>query len=73
METWQSRKFAEHGIDLNFVQGNVSQSVHGTLRGRHYQVEQTQGKLVRVVHGAAFDVAVDDSLACASWQSKTRP
>ena len=59
METWQSRKFADHGIDINFVQGNVSQSVRGTLRGLHYQIEQAQGKLVRVVHGEAFDVAVD--------------
>jgi dTDP-4-dehydrorhamnose 3,5-epimerase len=59
METWQSRKFAEHGIDTNFVQDNVSRSVRRTLRGLHYQVEQAQGKLVRVVQGEVFDVAVD--------------
>ena len=59
METWQSRKFAEHAIDASFVQDNVSQSARGTLRGLHYQVEQAQGKLVRVVQGEAFDVAVD--------------
>ena len=59
METWQSSKFADHGIDANFVQDNVSQSTRGTLRGLHYQVEQSQGKLVRVAQGRAFDVAVD--------------
>lgn len=59
METWQSRKFAEHAIDAKFVQDNVSQSARGTLRGLHYQIEQAQGKLVRVVQGEAFDVAVD--------------
>ncbi len=59
METWQSRRFAEAGIDLDFVQDNFSQSSKGTLRGLHYQIEQAQGKLVRVVQGEVFDVAVD--------------
>lgn len=59
METWQSSKFANHGIDAKFVQDNVTQSTRGTLRGLHYQVEQAQGKLVRVAQGEAFDVAVD--------------
>ncbi len=59
METWQSRKFREHGIEVNFVQDNVSRSSRGTLRGLHYQIKQAQGKLVRVVRGEAFDVAVD--------------
>jgi len=59
METWQQRRFAENGIDVNFVQDNVSHSSRGTLRGLHYQIEQTQGKLVRVTEGEVFDVAVD--------------
>ena len=59
METWQARHFLEAGIDANFVQDNFSQSSHGTLRGLHYQIRQTQGKVVRVVAGEVFDVAVD--------------
>lgn len=59
METWQRRKFAEAGIDHDFVQDNHSRSVQGTLRGLHYQIRQPQGKLVRVTAGEVFDVAVD--------------
>lgn len=59
METWQARRFREAGIDAEFVQDNVSQSSKGTLRGLHYQIRQPQGKLVRVVAGEVFDVAVD--------------
>lgn len=59
METWQRKTFAENGIDYDFVQDNHSKSSQGILRGLHYQIEQTQGKLVRVVEGAVFDVAVD--------------
>ncbi len=59
METWQRKNFAENGIDYDFVQDNHSKSSHGILRGLHYQMEQTQGKLVRVVEGSVFDVAVD--------------
>jgi dTDP-4-dehydrorhamnose 3,5-epimerase len=59
METWQSDRFADHGISADFVQDNFSQSTRGTLRGLHYQIEQAQGKLVRVVRGEAYDVAVD--------------
>jgi dTDP-4-dehydrorhamnose 3,5-epimerase len=47
------------GVDVNFVQDNHSRSTQGVLRGLHYQIEQPQGKLVRVVRGAVFDVAVD--------------
>ena len=47
------------GLNLNFVQDNHSQSARGVLHGLHYQIQQTQGKLVRVVSGAVFDVAVD--------------
>ena len=58
-ESWQKRRFAEAGIDADFVQDNHSRSVANTLRGLHYQVEQTQGKLVQVTSGTVFDVAVD--------------
>lgn len=59
METWNSTKFAELGLDLNFVQDNHSRSRQGILRGLHYQAQQAQGKLVRVTSGKVFDVAVD--------------
>ena len=51
--------FAATGVDVEFVQDNESRSRRGVLRGLHYQVQQPQGKLVRVVQGAVFDVAVD--------------
>jgi dTDP-4-dehydrorhamnose 3,5-epimerase len=59
METWNSREFSAAGIDAVFVQDNMSQSARHTLRGLHYQIRQPQGKLVRVVRGEVFDVAVD--------------
>ncbi|QID16778.1 dTDP-4-dehydrorhamnose 3,5-epimerase [Nitrogeniibacter mangrovi] len=60
MESFNARRFAEAtGVDLPFVQDNHSRSQHGVLRGLHYQIRQPQGKLVRVVRGAVFDVAVD--------------
>lgn len=59
METWHSDCFAEHGISAEFVQDNVSSSSRGTLRGLHYQIKQAQGKLVRVVQGEVYDLAVD--------------
>lgn len=59
MEVWNERIFREAGLDLHFVQDNHSKSRRGTLRGLHYQREQPQGKLVRVLSGAVFDVAVD--------------
>jgi dTDP-4-dehydrorhamnose 3,5-epimerase len=59
METWNERVFAENGLPLKFVQDNQSKSVKNTLRGLHYQIKQTQGKLVRVISGEIFDVAVD--------------
>lgn len=59
METWQEHKFSDAGIDARFVQDVHSRSVGGTIRGLHYQIEQPQGKLVRVIAGKIFDVAVD--------------
>jgi dTDP-4-dehydrorhamnose 3,5-epimerase len=59
METYQARIFAQAGIDCNFVQDNHSKSTRSTLRGLHYQIRHAQGKLVRVVAGEIFDVAVD--------------
>lgn len=60
LESWNARVFAEAtGVTLPFVQDNQSRSAHGVLRGMHFQVQRPQGKLVRVVRGAVFDVAVD--------------
>ena len=60
LESWNRRTFAEAtGVEREFVQDNHSRSGKGVLRGMHYQLEQTQGKLVRVVIGRVFDVAVD--------------
>jgi len=59
METWEARKFAQGGIDAQFVQDNHSASGQWVLRGLHYQLRQPQGKLVRVTRGEVFDVAVD--------------
>ena len=58
-ETWHQSKFAEAGICPDFVQDNHSRSTRHTLRGLHYQIQCPQGKLVRVVSGKVFDVAVD--------------
>jgi dTDP-4-dehydrorhamnose 3,5-epimerase len=58
-ESWSARLFEDAGLEATFVQDNHSRSAAGVLRGLHYQVRQAQGKLVRVVRGAAFDVAVD--------------
>jgi dTDP-4-dehydrorhamnose 3,5-epimerase len=60
MESWNQRAFdAATGLACRFVQDNHSRSAKGVLRGLHYQVAQPQGKLVRVVAGRVFDVAVD--------------
>lgn len=59
LETWQESKFASAGIATHFVQDNHSHSSQWILRGMHYQVQHSQGKLVRVTRGAVFDVAVD--------------
>ncbi len=59
LESWNRRTFADLGLELDFVQDNHSRSARGVLRGIHYQIRQPQGKLVRVVAGSVFDVAVD--------------
>jgi dTDP-4-dehydrorhamnose 3,5-epimerase len=67
-ESWNRRAFAELvGRDVEFVQDNHSASARGVLRGLHYQVRQPQGKLVRVVAGEVFDVAVDLRRASATF------
>jgi dTDP-4-dehydrorhamnose 3,5-epimerase len=70
-ESFNQKAFNEAtGLDVNFVQDNHSRSAKGVLRGLHYQIKQPQGKLVRVVRGAVFDVAVDlrkSSAAFGKW------
>ena len=70
METYSLRDMTEAGLDMNFVQDNQSMSVKGVLRGLHFQKEYPQGKLVRVIKGRVFDVAVDlrrDSETYGKW------
>jgi dTDP-4-dehydrorhamnose 3,5-epimerase len=70
MESWNKRAFADLGLDLDFVQDNHSRSAKGVLRGLHFQNPNPQGKLVRVVSGRAWDVAVDlraSSPAFGKW------
>ncbi len=60
LESFNQKNFSQAtGLDVNFVQDNHSRSVKGVLRGLHYQIRQPQGKLVRVVRGAVFEVSVD--------------
>lgn len=59
MEIYETRKFSQAGITDAFVQDNHSGSMHGTLRGLHYQIQHTQAKLVGVVAGEIYDVVVD--------------
>ena len=58
-ESWQQQVFADAGIQADFVQDNHSRSIKNVLRGLHYQIRQPQGKLIRVIVGEVFDVAVD--------------
>ena len=59
METWNARRYRDAGLDVEFVQTNVSRSARGVLRGLHFQNPNPQGKLVYVLEGEVFDVAVD--------------
>ena len=70
METYNQRDMQEAGLSMNLVQDNQSMSVKGVLRGLHFQKEHPQGKLVRVIRGRVFDVAVDlrkDSPTFGKW------
>jgi dTDP-4-dehydrorhamnose 3,5-epimerase len=58
-EVYHRDRFGEAGIDVEFVQDNLSRSCRGTLRGLHYQIKRPQGKLCQVVRGEAFDVVLD--------------
>ena len=59
METYQQRRYIEAGIESIFVQDNLSRSIRGTLRGLHYQLKHAQAKLIQVIEGTIFDVALD--------------
>lgn len=70
MESYNKRDFEEAGLDMTFVQDNESSSARGVLRGLHYQKQYPQGKLVRVIRGSVYDVAVDlrkDSETFGLW------
>ena len=74
LETWNAARYREHGLDAGFVQDNVSYSTHGVLRGLHYQDPHPQGKLVMVLRGEIFDVAVDireDAATFGTWEGVT--
>ena len=71
METYEKNEFAKNGIDCDFVQDNQSKSSKGVLRGLHFQKSHPQGKLVRVISGEVFDVAVDcrpESKTFGKWE-----
>jgi dTDP-4-dehydrorhamnose 3,5-epimerase len=67
LETWRKKNYEAAGVDLNFVQDNVSVSKKGVLRGLHYQYPHSQGKLVQVLAGEVFDVAVDIRLGSPTF------
>ena len=70
MESYNRRAFSEVGLSMEFVQDNHSKSSKGVLRGLHFQKKYPQGKLVRVISGTVYDVAVDirrDSDTCGKW------
>lgn len=72
LESYNAAKFAEIGIDLNFVQDNHSRSGQGVVRGLHYQINPGQDKLVRVIKGEVLDVVVDirrNSPTFGQWES----
>jgi dTDP-4-dehydrorhamnose 3,5-epimerase len=74
LESWNQQAFAAVGLKQQFVQDNHSLSAQGTLRGLHYQMRHTQGKLVRVTSGEVYDVAVDirrSSLCFGQWVGVT--
>ena len=73
METYNQKDMQEAGLAMTFVQDNQSMSVKGVLRGLHYQINHPQGKLVRVIFGRVFDVAVDlrkNSQTFGAWHGE---
>ena len=66
-ESWKASSYSKHGLPAAFAQANVSRSANGVLRGLHYQYRQPQGKLVFVLEGRIFDVAVDIRPGSASF------
>ena len=74
LESWREDRLIAHGVTARFVQDNHSYSVRGTLRGLHYQLERPQGKLVQVISGEVYDVAVDlrrSSPTFGRWVAQT--
>ena len=74
METYHEKRYREMGIDVTFVQDNLSYSIMGTLRGLHYQTPNSQAKLVHVIQGEIFDVVVDirkESPTFGKWVGET--
>jgi dTDP-4-dehydrorhamnose 3,5-epimerase len=67
VEIYHAARYREHGVDATFVQDNHSQSAAGTLRGLHLQPRRPQGKLIRVIEGEVFDVAVDVRLGSPTF------
>jgi dTDP-4-dehydrorhamnose 3,5-epimerase len=67
LETYRAKAYSKHGLPRKFVQDNHSRSVRGTLRGLHLQLTQPQGKLVHVIEGSIFDVAVDIQVGSPSF------
>lgn len=59
LESYQRKRYADHGLDVNFVQDNRSFSKKGVVRGLHYQINRPIGHLIYVIHGSVFDVGVD--------------
>ncbi len=73
-ETWNNARYTSHGVSSTFVQDNVSYSIPSVLRGLHYQLPNGQGKLVSVLEGEVYDVAVDvrlDSPTFGKWVGVT--
>lgn len=74
METWNYERYKEAGLDVKFVQSNLSKSSKGVLRGLHFQNPKPQGKLVQILTGEVFDVAVDirkGSPTFGQWHGET--
>ncbi|MCF6319478.1 MAG: dTDP-4-dehydrorhamnose 3,5-epimerase [Proteobacteria bacterium] len=67
METWNYQRYKEAGLDVKFVQSNLSKSAKGVLRGLHFQNPNPQGKLVQILTGEVFDVAVDIRVGSATF------